>query len=503
MAQHGKPSAGLTQTQQQDISGSAKSFVISGNNLIITKNNDTTETVDLSKFATGIIDGGVNTFTDLPDASANTGKYYIVNTTTGVIGINRKKSGIYRSDGTNWKRLSENQLKVNDSDKLNGISGSLYLLKADEKFTDMLKSKLDGIEAGATVNDTDVNLKDRANHTGTQTASTISDFDTEVSNNTTVVNKVDKNTDITGATKTKITYDTKGLVITGADLVESDIPTLSQSKITNLTTDLSNKSDNTHNHNLNNLTEKSYNSLTDKPDLSDLHSHANKAVLDATTASFTTADETKLDSIDMNTKVDKVASTDNVIVRFNGTGGAIQDSNATIEDSGKLNIIGTAVSGREDLFEAKLNEGFSKFGIGNFTSYSGVFIPMFYGFNNDDNRSGLAFAGLTSNDTTHPSVGIIDFNVAKISSDNTNPLNAVRSGMPDNSRLLSIRNNAQLKMTMMGNGNLGLGVATPTEKFEVNGKIKATSINFSGLPTSTAGLSSGDVWNDGGVLKIV
>lgn len=42
------------------------------------------------------------------------------------------------------------------------------------------------VEDWATSNDTDDNLKNRANHTGTQTASTISDFDSEVSNNTDV-----------------------------------------------------------------------------------------------------------------------------------------------------------------------------------------------------------------------------------------------------------------------------------------------------------------------------
>jgi len=36
-----------------------------------------------------------------------------------------------------------------------------------------------------------------------------------------------------------------------------------------------------------------------------------------------------------------------------------------------------------------------------------------------------------------------------------------------------------------------------------NGKIKAKDINFSNLPTSSAGLSTGDVWNDNGTLKIV
>ena len=42
---------------------------------------------------------------------------------------------------------------------------------------------------------------------------------------------VTKNANITGATKTKITYDSKGLVTAGADLTASDIPTLTLSKI--------------------------------------------------------------------------------------------------------------------------------------------------------------------------------------------------------------------------------------------------------------------------------
>jgi hypothetical protein len=43
-------------------------------------------------------------------------------------------------------------------------------------FTTADESKLDGIADEATANDTDANLKARGNHTGTQTASTISDF---------------------------------------------------------------------------------------------------------------------------------------------------------------------------------------------------------------------------------------------------------------------------------------------------------------------------------------
>lgn len=50
-----------------------------------------------------------------------------------------------------------------------------------------------------------------------------------------------KNTAITGATNTKITYDSKGLVTAGTTLSAGDIPTISQSQVTNLTTDLAAK----------------------------------------------------------------------------------------------------------------------------------------------------------------------------------------------------------------------------------------------------------------------
>ena len=48
-------------------------------------------------------------------------------------------------------------------------------------------------------------------------------------------NKVDANSLITGATKCKITYDSKGLVTAGADLTASDIPSFSLSKINDVT----------------------------------------------------------------------------------------------------------------------------------------------------------------------------------------------------------------------------------------------------------------------------
>ena len=147
------------------------------------------------------------------------------------------------------------------------------LLTADEK------TKLSGIATGATANSSDATLLSRANHTGTQIATTISDIQSTITNNTSVLantakisfdstsstrlantsgtntgdnatnsqysglatSKVTANTAITGATNTKITYDSKGLVTAGTTLIATDIPTITQAQVTNLTTDLSNK----------------------------------------------------------------------------------------------------------------------------------------------------------------------------------------------------------------------------------------------------------------------
>lgn len=78
--------------------------------------------------------------------------------------------------------------------------------------------------------------------TGYEKASTASAISTSDSLNTAVGklekaldNKVDANSAITGATKCKITYDSKGLVTAGADLADTDIPSLSLSKISDVT----------------------------------------------------------------------------------------------------------------------------------------------------------------------------------------------------------------------------------------------------------------------------
>lgn len=60
---------------------------------------------------------------------------------------------------------------------------------------------------------------------------TMSSTDSTTTLKSAIDNKVTKNADITGATKCKITYDSKGLVTSGADLQASDIPDLSSTYI--------------------------------------------------------------------------------------------------------------------------------------------------------------------------------------------------------------------------------------------------------------------------------
>lgn len=97
----------------------------------------------------------------------------------------------------NSQALSSNITLTQD----NVADGSTY-----KQYSSTEKTKLSGIATAATANDTDANLKARANHTGTQLASTISDFSTAVSGNSAVTANTAKVTnathtgDVTGAT---------------------------------------------------------------------------------------------------------------------------------------------------------------------------------------------------------------------------------------------------------------------------------------------------------------
>ena len=94
-----------------------------------------------------------------------------------------------------------------------------------------LEDRLSAIE------DNSVPITREINNKSLEDDITLYGTDIKVSNNNNATikdeldNKVNKNSSITGATKTKITYDSKGLVTNGEDLSASDIPDLSATYI--------------------------------------------------------------------------------------------------------------------------------------------------------------------------------------------------------------------------------------------------------------------------------
>ena len=101
--------------------------------------------------------------------SAAAGDYAIVGATDTV--------WIWDTDGTPQWRDGDTKGAVTS---VNGNTGAVIIPQVSTSVDGMMiaadKTKLNGIVTGATANDTDANLKNRANHTGTQLAATISDF---------------------------------------------------------------------------------------------------------------------------------------------------------------------------------------------------------------------------------------------------------------------------------------------------------------------------------------
>lgn len=89
-------------------------------------------------------------------------------------------NAIVKGDG-GAKGVQASGITCDDSNNVSGIGNITLTGTVDGRDVATDGSKLDGIATGATANQTDAYLLSRANHTGTQTASTISDFDTEVS----------------------------------------------------------------------------------------------------------------------------------------------------------------------------------------------------------------------------------------------------------------------------------------------------------------------------------
>ena len=106
-----------------------------------------------------------------------------------------------------------------------------------EDYTTTEKSKLSGIASGATANDTDANLKNRANHTGTQTSSTISDFISSVGTlitNALALFKTANYLDFTSSGQTQIDSKVNSSSVVVKSLTSNFVTTSSTNTNTNL-----------------------------------------------------------------------------------------------------------------------------------------------------------------------------------------------------------------------------------------------------------------------------
>lgn len=137
--------------------------------------------------------------------------------------------------------------------------------------------------------------------------------------------------------------------------------------------------------------------------------------------------------------------------------------------SSSLDIMANSVSGGEHLVKFKVTDASSDYmTIQNNTGVEGQFIPSIVGFHESDNRLALRLTASTSSSADNGNSALMIFD-SRLNNSGTQTTISTRP-------LFQWSNYTSAKMTMLANGNLGLGTTTPDSKLSVNGTIHTKEV---------------------------
>lgn len=195
----------------------------------------------------GGLGGTTNTvvanFSELPDPTLSLGKFYFCENSQGIKYIGAIYGGTYRpagqyySNGVEWK-YQDTPSQATQPEVDAGVNTEKYINSTTFNNAGKWNTKYDasnpnGFETASQLNTRDSNNRNRANHSGTQLSSTISDIQSAITNNSSVVANTAKITnathtgEVTGATalildKTSITNKTNVVVSLTDNILISD-----------------------------------------------------------------------------------------------------------------------------------------------------------------------------------------------------------------------------------------------------------------------------------------
>jgi hypothetical protein len=145
----------------------------------------------------------------------------------------------------------------------------------------------------------------------------------------------------------------------------------------------------------------------------------------------------------------------------------------TATPTNTLDINSTAIaSSRENLFRAKVSDdSTSSFGVANGTITNGAFAPTLYGYTENQLPS-LTFSGFVSSGSDTGSNSVITF-IGRRTSSSTDPINGNFTAISTRPMFNFINNTTNL-MTILANGNVGIGTTAPASLLHLENATSPT-----------------------------